>query len=149
GYRRLLGACAVLGALGTAWLWTHASGTDKWVFTVAALAVAAVLAHAAASPAGPTARVLARPPLVWLGRISYGLYLWHWPLFQFVTADSTGLRGPSLLAARCGLTLAVSTVSFYLIEQPIRRGGWLHPVSRLAPVGATVLAMATVAALVG
>ncbi len=151
--RRLLGALAVLGTLGTAWLWTHADGTDGWLyrggFTAAALAVAAVLAHAVASPRGPTAWVLARPPLVWLGRISYGLYLWHWPLFQFVSADRTGLSGPALLGVRCALTLAVATASFYAIEQPIRRGDWRRRVPRLAPVAATVLAMATVAALVG
>jgi peptidoglycan/LPS O-acetylase OafA/YrhL len=151
--RRGYGALAVAGTAGTAWLWTHADGTDAWLyrggFTVTALAVAAVLAHAVASPRGPTAWVLALPPLVWLGRISYGLYLWHWPLFQFVTADRTGLRGVALLAVRCGLTVAVATVSFYLIEQPIRRGRWLRRVPRFAPVGATVLAMSTVAALVG
>jgi peptidoglycan/LPS O-acetylase OafA/YrhL len=151
--RRLLGVLALAGTLGTAWLWTHADGTDAWLyrggFTVAALAVAAVLAHAVASPGGPTAWVLSRQPLVWLGKISYGLYLWHWPLFQFVTADSTGLRGPALLAARCALTLAVATVSYYVIEQPIRRGQWMRRVPRLAPVAAAVVTMATVAALVG
>src|SRR5256714_5351011 len=61
-YRRILGACAVLGTLGTAWLWTHASGTDKWVFTVAALAVAAVLAPAPGRPGGPAPRGLPGPP---------------------------------------------------------------------------------------
>src|SRR2546427_434327 len=44
--RRILGALAVLGTLGTAWLWTHADGTDGWLYrgglTAAALAVAAV-----------------------------------------------------------------------------------------------------------
>jgi peptidoglycan/LPS O-acetylase OafA/YrhL len=150
--RRILGACAVLGTLGTAWLWTHANGTDEWLYrgglTAAALAVAAVLAHAVASPAGPTARVLALPPLVWLGRISYGLYLWHWPLFQFVTADRTRLHGVALLALRCALTIAIATVSFYLIEQPVRRGEWLRRLPRLAPAGAVVTAMAAVAAIV-
>ena len=150
--RRWLAVLALAGTLGTAWLWTHADGTDAWLyrggFTAAALAVAAVLAHAVASPRGPTAWVLALPPLVWLGRISYGLYLWHWPLFQFVTAERTGLSGPALLGMRCGLTVAVATVSFYAIEQPIRRGRWMRRLPRLAPVAAVVLAIAAVAATV-
>jgi len=150
--RRWLAVLALAGTLGTAWLWTHADGTDAWLyrggFTAAALAVAAVLAHAVASPRGPTAWVLALPPLVWLGRISYGLYLWHWPLFQFVTAERTGLSGPALLGLRCGLTVAVATVSFYAIEQPIRRGRWMRRLPRLAPVAAVVLAIAAVAATV-
>jgi len=151
--RWLLAAAAVLGTAGTAWFWTHATGTSGWLYqgglAGAALAVAAVLGHAEASPRGPTAWVLARPPLVWLGRISYGVYLWHWPLFQFLTAERTRLSGVALLALRCGLTVAVATVSFVLVEQPIRRGHWARRVPRFAPVGATVLAMATVAALVG
>ena len=150
--RRWLAVLALAGTLGTAWLWTHADGTDAWLyrggFTAAALAVAVVLAHAVASPRGPTAWVLALPPLVWLGRISYGLYLWHWPLFQFVTAERTGLSGPALLGMRCGLTVAVATVSFYAIEQPIRRGRWMRRLPRLAPVAAVVLAIAAVAATV-
>jgi peptidoglycan/LPS O-acetylase OafA/YrhL len=142
---RLLGALAVLGTLGTAWLWAHASGTDGWIFTPAALAVAAVLAHAVASPAGPTARVLALPPLVWLGKISYGVYLWHWPLFQVLTAERTELRGPALLGVRCAVTVAVAAVSFRLLEQPIRRGVRLP---RPAIAGATVFSLAAVVSVV-
>jgi peptidoglycan/LPS O-acetylase OafA/YrhL len=151
--RRTLGVLAIAGTVATAWLWTHAAGTDGWLYrgglTVAALAVAAVLAHAVACPTGPTARVLALPPLVWLGKISYGVYLWHWPLFQFVDADRTGLSGVRLLLLRCALVLAVSTASYLLVERPIRRGAWLRRRPRLAPVAATVAAIAAVAAIVG
>ncbi len=150
--RRTMGALAIAGTAGTVWIWTHAHGTDGWLYhgglTVAALAVAAVLAHAVASPAGPTARVLALPPLVWLGRISYGVYLWHWPLFQFVTADRSGLRGVPLLAVRCALTLAISAASYHLVEQPIRRGGWVRRVPRPVPAAALVLTVAGTAAVV-
>src|SRR2546423_14352200 len=67
---RLLGALAVVGTLGTAWLWAHASGTSEWIFTPAALAVAAGLAHAGARPPRPTAPGLAPPPPGWPGEIS-------------------------------------------------------------------------------
>jgi peptidoglycan/LPS O-acetylase OafA/YrhL len=151
--KRFLGLLAIAGTLATAWLWTHVTGTDAWLYhgglTVAALAVAAVLAHAVASPTGPTARVLSLAPLVWLGKISYGVYLWHWPLFQFVTADRTGLSGAALLGLRCALVLAIATASYFLVEQPIRRGGWLRGAPRLAPVAAVATAVAAVAAIVG
>ncbi|SCF45388.1 acyltransferase family protein [Micromonospora mirobrigensis] len=146
--RRVLGALALAGAVGTGWLWATANGGDRWLYrgglTLAALAVAAVIAHAAVSPAGPTARLLALPPLVWTGRISYGLYLWHWPLFQWCDAERTGLTGPALLAARCALTLAVAVASYLLVERPIRRARRLPRVTP-ALAGAAVAAVATLA----
>jgi hypothetical protein len=68
---------------------------------------------------------------VWLGRISYGVYLWHWPLFALINAERTGLSGPGLLWTRLAATVAVSTVSYVFLEQPIRTGRW--PLSRSAP----------------
>ena len=151
--KRFVGLLAIAGTVATIWLWTHATGTDAWLYhgglTVAALAVAAVLAHAVASPTGPTARVLSLAPLVWLGKISYGVYLWHWPLFRFVTADRTGLSGPALLGLRCALVLAIATASYFLVEQPIRRGAWPRGTRRLVPVAAVATAVAAVAAIVG
>ena len=129
----MLGALALAGAATTLWLWHAATDTARWMFdgglTVAALATAFVIAHAVVSPRSPTARFLALPPLVALGRISYGVYLWHWPLFSFLTADLTGLSRWPLLAVRLLGTFGLSLASYHLIEQPIRRGA-LH---RLLP----------------
>ncbi len=61
-------------------------------------------------------------PLVWIGRISYGLYLWHWPVIVAASPARTGLDGPSLTVVRVGLTFVFATAPFYLVEQPIRRG---------------------------
>ena len=88
-----------------------------------AVAVAAVLviAPVALDQRGPVAAVLAWRPLAWLGTISYGVYLWHWPIFLVLNGERTGWSGLSLFAVRCAATLAVSAVSWWLIEQPIRR----------------------------
>jgi peptidoglycan/LPS O-acetylase OafA/YrhL len=67
-------------------------------------------------------RVLSWRPIVWIGTISYGLYLWHWPLIQWVNADTVGYDGVLLDVTRVAATLIAATASYYLLEQPIRRG---------------------------
>jgi len=77
--RLVIAALATVGAGMTAVLWATADGGDEWLFDtglwVAAVAVAAVIAHVVISPTSAIARLLAVPPLIWLGRISYGVYL--------------------------------------------------------------------------
>lgn len=126
--RGLLGVAAAVAAAVMMWLFSHAQGSDSRLYhgqlLVAAIAVAAVLAHAVLAPQSLTARVLSLPPLPALGRISYGVYLWHWPLVAWLNAERTGLHGPSLLLVRCLATVAVATASYLLIERPIRAGYW-------------------------
>jgi peptidoglycan/LPS O-acetylase OafA/YrhL len=152
GRHPVLGTLALAGAAFAVWACTHAIGTVGWLYRgglgAVALAVAAVLAHAVVSPGSPTARLLALAPLVWLGRISYGVYLWHWPLFQFVNAQHTGLTGARLLGLRLALTVAIPVVSFFAIEEPIRHGRWLRRLPRPVPVGAAAAAVAAVATVV-
>jgi peptidoglycan/LPS O-acetylase OafA/YrhL len=132
--RRLLAVLGVGGAVlvGAAYLFVHES--DAWMyqggFLGLALATAAVVA-AIAVPRGDLAltRPLAARPLVAIGRVSYGLYLWHWPVDVALTPDRTGLDGsawwvePALLALRTAVTVALTLASYWLIEQPVRRHG--------------------------
>ena len=124
--RALVGGLAVLGTAYTAWAWTHLTGASPWLYRggllAGAVAVAAVLAHVALFPRGTAARLLALPPLPQVGAVSYGLYLWHWPVYALVDGGRTGLGGPPLLAARLAVTLAAALASSALVEQPIRRG---------------------------
>ena len=69
---------------------------------------------------GPVRRALSVRPLVWLGTISYGVYLFHWPIYVIADADRMGFDGPALVLLQLGLTIAVSVVSFYALERPIR-----------------------------
>jgi peptidoglycan/LPS O-acetylase OafA/YrhL len=124
--------------------WAFASGTSSWLYRGGllglAIATATVLGHLVTVPLGRLARLFSLPPLAWLGRVSYGVYLWHWPLFGILTGERTGLVGPALFAVRIGATLAVATVSFYALERPIRR--WSGVRWRVVvPAGAAALAV--------
>ncbi|HEY6316698.1 MAG TPA: acyltransferase, partial [Acidimicrobiia bacterium] len=103
-------------------LQTDASWIYNWGYGVVCLAITAVLVAAVQPGPNPLGRLLRTRPLVQLGLISYGVYLWHWPIAVWVTQQSIGVGGLLLFLVRWALTLAVSIASYVLIEQPIRRG---------------------------
>ncbi len=74
-----------------------------------------------------TRTILAVAPLVWIGRVSYGLYLFHFPIFQWLNPEATGFEGWPLFGVRIAVTTAVVIASFLLIEQPIRRSQRVGP----------------------
>ena len=106
-----------------------AQGSSAWLyhggFLGLAVGAAALLAAVALAPGGLWARALSPAPVRYVGRISYGLYLWHWPVFLVLDHARTGLAGGHLLGARLAASLAVAAVSYHLLEVPIRRGA-LH-----------------------
>jgi peptidoglycan/LPS O-acetylase OafA/YrhL len=108
-------------------------------FALHALLVVVVL-FAAVQP-GPVRALTAFEPLRRLGLISYGVYLFHWPIFLWLNPVRTGLDGWALFSLRVGVTLAVSITSYLLVERPIRRGVVLRGKVGLAvaPVAAVVL----------
>ena len=71
-------------------------------FLLLALATAAVIASVTLVSGHPVAKVLSIPPLPYLGRISYGMYLWYLPVLLVMTSERTHLQGVPLLAARHG-----------------------------------------------
>ena len=97
---------------------------------------------------GPVRKLLGVWPLVALGKISYGVYLYHWPVF--VLADRKGWDMPvaASLTIKVAITLVVSVASYFLIEKPIRTATWMPPRRTLvAALGGTAVA-AFVAVLV-
>ncbi|RUW53531.1 acyltransferase [Mesorhizobium sp. M1A.F.Ca.ET.072.01.1.1] len=91
---------------------------------------------------------LALPPLQWIGKVSYSLYLWHWPVIVYAGMLVEELTFPQRLAC-LGLTLALSALSYHFIENPIRRNGWLMANAARALVPALLLTGTGVAAAYG
>jgi peptidoglycan/LPS O-acetylase OafA/YrhL len=71
---------------------------------------------------GPLARVLSVRPLRWLGKVSYGLYLWHWPIYWVMNPFRMGFGGYWLTFLRLVVSTIVATASYRHLEAPIRRG---------------------------
>jgi peptidoglycan/LPS O-acetylase OafA/YrhL len=92
----------------------------------------------------PVVRGLEIPPLRWLGTISYGLYLWHWPVFIIIDEDSTGFSRPVVSVLRWSVSLAIAAASFRFLEAPIRYGRHLGS----ARSGLSALAAAAVLVVV-
>jgi peptidoglycan/LPS O-acetylase OafA/YrhL len=68
-------------------------------------------------------RILGSAPLRWVGVRSYGIYLWHWPVFMITRPDlDVPIDGVPLLALRLIATVVLADLSYRYIETPIRRG---------------------------
>ncbi len=129
---------ALIGA-GFAWL-TPATPFPGIAALLPCCGTALVL-QAGRMGANPVSAALGAPPLAWLGRRSYSLYLWHWPVLVLATY---GRFDPPPLAERLGLmaaALLLAAATYALLERPIiarRRLG--RPRALLAACGAGTLA---------
>jgi len=143
----------VLGLGGLAFLaWVTMEHSETWTrfyrggLSMVAVAAAAVIAGAM-TRAGPVPRILAIPPLPAIGLISYGLYLWHWPVYVLLSPARTGLEGNRLLVVRIGVSFVIAIVSFVVVERPIReqRLRWVRGRNLWIPVASATTAVAVLA----
>jgi peptidoglycan/LPS O-acetylase OafA/YrhL len=116
-----------------------------------AVAVAGGVWAVEAAPRGPLGRLLSLGWMAWIGRISYGLYLWHWPMVVWFNDLRLDLSSHQRQLIQVSGTFLLATLSYYLVEQPIRTGRvpWLGlSARRLALAGSTALALAGVLVVV-
>jgi peptidoglycan/LPS O-acetylase OafA/YrhL len=147
----VLAAVGVAAAVLTVRWWSNTAQTDAWLydggFGLVGLVNVALIAGAVVR--GPLQWLCSNAPIRYIGRISYGLYLYHWPVFLWLDADRVGLEGWALFGVRMAVTGAIAVASFYFVEWPIRQARSIRAI-RLVPAVATamvVVAVVTVVAL--
>ncbi len=92
-------------------------------FTLISLTTAAAIAAAVHPDARWGPAVLDFAPLRWIGQRSYGIYLWHWPIFMITRPQlDVALDGLPLAVLRFALTVLVAELSYRFVETPIRNG---------------------------
>ena len=125
--RALLGVAGAVSLSGLAWCFTHLHQFSDELYRGGFLGVAAlatVLVAVAAHPGTPVInQVIGARPLVWLGKRSYGIYLFYWPVLMLTRAYyDVPVYGNALLALRVAITVSLAALSYRFVEQPIRAG---------------------------
>jgi peptidoglycan/LPS O-acetylase OafA/YrhL len=149
--RRHTGVLVALGSLGLIALFLVLAGPAPFYFTGGAvlfsLATAAVIVGIALAPLSRAGRGLSFAPVSYLGRISYGIYLWHWPYAVWLgTAHTTFTWWRAALVVL--VTVLTASASYHFLEMPIRQGrlsAWFTP-RRTLGVALTTIALVTVTA---
>ena len=100
------------------------SGGDRWLyrggFALFAIAGALVVATVVAPGTGVMAKVLGSVAPRAVGRVSYGLYLWHWPVDVWLNPTRVHLSTGPLFLLRTAVAAAFTVASYHLVEVPIR-----------------------------
>ena len=134
-----LGAlCALIGL---------ATLDSQWLYPAGFLATAtssAVLILALLQ-GGRLSRLMEHRSLVYIGRISYGIYVLHWPIFIWLSPGRTGLSLWPLFALRMVIVLALSALLFHFVETPIRLRTW--PSHRALLTSAVLIPIALISAI--
>jgi len=119
--------------------------------TVPVIGSALVIAAGLSRQAGVVSRLLTVAPMRWLGRISYSLYLWHWPVIV-LPAAALGASLPTYgRVALAVLAIPIAAASQRWIEEPFRRGRWigLAPRRTFAAAAGLMLTVGVVAVSLG
>ena len=120
GTRTVIGGVGVLAIVLGIWLPDDFGSLNNLVHVALACAGAAALIESGRFEPGPWSRVLSMRPLVYIGLISYPLYLWHWPLLvyshMFISGQNVELANGAILLA----AFALADLTRRLVEMPLR-----------------------------
>ena len=145
-FQKLCAVLGLIGVAGSAVLWTTVKEGSALAFSggflLASLAAGLVVLGAVVNPLGPAVRLLEIPPLPSLGRISYGVYLWYWPVLLVMSGARVHLSVYPLFLCRAAVTILIAAISAKLVEVPIRRGALRHWKALVAGPAAAGVAIA-------
>jgi len=123
---RLAYAYGFIGLIGVCIIISQAAGPAPFLFrggfTLSEILDLGFITSCAVFPEGLISRFFSFEPFVALGKISYAMYIWMLPVMQFMTEESTHLSGAWLQLARILAIIAISTASYFVVENPIRTG---------------------------
>ena len=125
----LLGLAAVAALIAASFLMS-ADAPLAYQGGLAGIAVLSALAILGSiMPGSLLGRTLDLQPLRWIGERSYGLYLWHWPVFILLLSalpswSRVGQGGWALGGIACAITVVTAALSYRFVEQPIRSHGF-------------------------
>lgn len=108
------GLCAISWAF---FEWETGQAHPGMLTLLPVLGAAALIASGNRAPIN---RVLSLKPLVWIGLISYPLYLWHWPVLSYIRIMESGSPSMTLLWAGAGLSVVLAGFTYVLAERPLR-----------------------------
>jgi peptidoglycan/LPS O-acetylase OafA/YrhL len=119
-------------------------------FLLFAVCTAIVVTAIVQETRSPLKAGLSLAPMRWIGRVSYGIYLWHWPIAVALTPAHTDISGWRLDVLRVAATFVVAALSYYLFELPIRQRRfkrvWTPRIALPAAAGLTLVAIFAVTA---
>ena len=123
----VLDVVAVSSGFVLFWMFLNVGEFDPGLYRGGFLLVALVSALLIAATVHPATKlvpkVLAVNVFLWIGVRSYGIYLWHWPIYMVTRPHSdVPITGIPLLVIRLTLTLVAAALSYKYIEEPIRHG---------------------------
>jgi hypothetical protein len=119
--RYVLGTAGLLAIGVAAVVITPDMGFPGVVALLPVLGTAAVVAAGTAGEALGPVRMITVRPVTWVGDVSYSLYLWHWPALVLGATYAGKRQSPLETAVLVGATVIASAISYYAIENPIRR----------------------------
>ena len=147
--RQVLVYAGIAAFAATLWCWVNIPLADGAIWRGGFLLyslLSCTMILAVLGGRGPLVRLLEWGPLPAMGRITYGLYLYHWPIFLWLTEDRVGLSRWPLFVVRMVVTFAAAILSYNLIERPVMRGATFGLRGRARFVIAPVTAVAIIAA---
>lgn len=133
--RALFNVASIAAFVGLVMMVAFANGYSPFLYRGGILLcslLTAIVIAAMVHPISLLGKAASAPPLVWIGKRSYGMYLWHYPILLLMTDhNTTADPNPLWLLLELGVIFGISAFSYTFIENPIRHGGledWVRSV---------------------